>query len=94
MFLGVMCDLTIAARSRRMRKESAETSAFKQWLDKRDVQLEQSIRRQRVARSKFLSYFFDQVASRFTSAFDSFLLQFTMPRRHVLTTKKNLGSRI
>jgi hypothetical protein len=62
MFLGVMCDLTMGARSRRMLKEAAETSAFKQWLDKRDAKLEESTRRKRVASSKFLSFFFDQVA--------------------------------
>jgi hypothetical protein len=62
MFLGAMCELTTAARSRRIMKEAAETSAFKQWLDKRATKLEQSTRRKRVASSKFLSFFFDQVA--------------------------------
>jgi hypothetical protein len=42
-------------------KEAAETSSFQQWLDKRAAKLEQITRRKRVASSKFLSFFFDQV---------------------------------
>jgi hypothetical protein len=61
MFLGVMCDLTLGARSRRLIKEAAETSAFKMWLKARAGKLEKTIRQKTVAKSKFLSFFFDQV---------------------------------
>ncbi len=76
MFLGAMCDLTLDARSLRILKEAAETSSFKQWLDKRAAKLEQSTRRKRVANSKFLSFFFDQVIplSQLQSGFPSVVI--------------------
>ena len=61
MFLGVMCDLTLGARTRRVIKEAAESSSFKQWLGMRAVKLEEGLRRKKVQSSKFLSHFYDQV---------------------------------
>ena len=59
MFLGVMCDLTIAARSRRVIKEKAETSAFKLWLNARAAKLQKTVRQKAVAKSKFLNFFYE-----------------------------------
>jgi hypothetical protein len=60
-FLGVMCDLTLGARTRRVIRETAETSGFKQWLNLRASKLGKNIRRKIVKNSKYLSYFYDQV---------------------------------
>jgi hypothetical protein len=56
-----MCDLTIGARTQRLVKEQAETSAFKLWLNDRAVKLKETFRRKVVAKSKFLNFFYDQV---------------------------------
>ena len=62
MFLGVMCDLTLGARTRRVIKEAAESSGFKQWLGMRAVKLEEGVRRKKVQSTKFLSFFYDKVS--------------------------------